>query len=211
MADEKAQEEPEAYAFDSLEEERLRRTGIAVFAALIVHFGLFAGMAIASFGEMTIPPPPEEVVELIKDVQPKAELEAVKVEPPKDALPDFEDNTVLNEDKNSTEAGGVEIEGFKISDHYETDDNAEGHGARGDPNSLGKNLAMEIDNFAGGPSAVSSVHGGGFGHGVNERYGNRGPGGQMNLTVKHGGNRSTQEAVRMALIWLSRHQSPDGR
>lgn len=200
-------------ALTSMEEERLKRIGIAVMTALVAHFALFLGIAVASWS-VEIPPPSEQVVEVLKtpEMEEVRRPDPVVVEPPRDALPGIEDMTVPDEDKSSRDPGGEAFDpNMRIADHYETDDGADGHGARGDPNAKGfqDNTAMEIHGFS--KSGIMTIHGSGTGTGTQERYGHRGPGGQANLTMRHGGNRSTQNAVRMCLIWLQKHQSPDGR
>lgn len=196
-----------------LEEERLQRIGVAVLTALVLHFSLFFAVALSSWS-VTVPPPPEQEIVILKSpvVEEADRPPPEAVEPPRDALPDIVDMTVPDEDKTRFEAGGPVFDpNMDIGDHYETDDGGEGHGAKGDPNADMSNLAMAIDNFANTSGGILAVHGSGLGHGMGERYGQRGPGGQRNLTLKGGGNRSTQEAVRMCLTWLSKHQSPDGR
>lgn len=204
----------EETAFTSIEEERLQRIGIAILVALVMHVGLFLAIAIASWNAPKVKPPPsQEVVALKSKDQEEASREPPPVvEPPKDALPDILDMTVPDEDKSSLEAGGPQFDpNMEVGDHYETDDGGTGHSAKGDPNADMANLAMAIDNFASSSSGILSVHGSGTGHGTGERYGQRGPGGQRNLTIRGGGNRSTQDAVRMCLTWLAVHQSADGR
>ncbi len=100
---------------------------------------------------------------------------------------------------------------MEVSDHYETDDNEDGHGASGDPNQKGEvNTAFQIDSFVKG-AGMRAVRGKGEGTGASERFGHRGPGGRKNLTKIGGGGKQTEDAVRKALEWLQKHQSSDGR
>ncbi len=200
-------------AFTSIEEERLQRIGVAVLTALVLHFGLFFFLALSSWTVEVKPPPFEEIIVLKNEIPSEVNREPPPtVEPPEDAIPDIADLTAPDEDKSKTDAGGPVVDpNFEIADHYETDDAAAGHGAKGDPNADMSNLAAAIDNFGTSSSGIQAVHGSGAGHGTGERYGQRGPGGQRNLTLKYKGSRSTQEAVRMCLKWLAKHQSPDGR
>lgn len=108
------------------------------------------------------------------------------------------------------ERNPVHEKDVEVSDHYETDDGEDGHGASGDPNAKGEiNTAFQIDSFVKG-KGMPTVRGKGTGTGTNERFGQRGPGGRRNLTMAKGGGPRTEDAVKHALEWLKRHQSSDG-
>lgn len=101
----------------------------------------------------------------------------------------------------------------KESDHNESADQEDYHQMKGDS----KEFLSYIKGDAGGirgrqPGKTPGIYdalGVGVGGGGGGRYGGR-FGGRENLVARGGGSTQTEDAVRAALMWLARHQGPDG-
>ncbi len=104
----------------------------------------------------------------------------------------------------------AQMKNVDLSDHTETAGGTENGKASGDPNQRGLvEAAFQIDSFVLG-GGIPTVRGLGHGTGTNERLGSRGPDGRRNLTMIYDPQGATSDAVKHALGWLKRHQSPDG-
>jgi hypothetical protein len=89
---------------------------------------------------------------------------------------------------------------YEISDHNETDDDADAHEAFGNPD-----LFSDSPFQHRGANAVIGVGGNAGG-----QFGNGRLGGQARLRTAYGGS-GTEEHLARGLDWLARHQSPDGQ
>jgi hypothetical protein len=101
----------------------------------------------------------------------------------------------------------------KESDHNESADSEDYHQMKGDSKDFLSYVKGDAGGFRGRqntktPGVVDSM-GVGAGGGGGGRYGGR-FGGRENLVAKGGGGSGTEDAVKAALRWLARHQSPDG-
>jgi|SRR5882672_9279844 len=101
----------------------------------------------------------------------------------------------------------------KESDHNESADGEDYRQMKGESKSFLSYTPGEAGGFrgrqAGKIAGVNDAVGVGGGGGASGRYGAR-FGGRENLVAKGGGGSGTEDAVRAAMRWLSRHQSPDG-
>src|SRR5579862_9495430 len=101
----------------------------------------------------------------------------------------------------------------KESDHNESADNEDYHQMKGESKNFLAYTPGEAGGFRGrqvGKTAgMNDAMGVGSGGGASGRYGAR-FGGRDNLVARGGGGQGTEDAVRAALRWLARHQSPDG-
>jgi len=101
----------------------------------------------------------------------------------------------------------------KSSDHNESADNEDYRQMKGESKSFLSYAPGDSSGFRGrladrNAGVVDSM-GVGSGGGGSGRYGAR-FGGRENLVARGGGGAGTEDAVRAALRWLARHQSPDG-
>lgn len=100
----------------------------------------------------------------------------------------------------------------KPADHNESADGEDYHQMKGDSKDFLSYLPGEAGGVrgrqTGRTAGVSDSMGVGAGGGGAGRYGAR-FGGRENLVARGGGS-GTEDAVRSALRWLARHQSPDG-
>ena len=164
---------------------------------------------------LTLPPAAEERIvmtlpTLVPPLQPEPAPEpeqAPKLSP--DAVRDTEDKPEIKGEPREIPNLHVEPD-IPIGNHRETDDGRDGHGSDGENNtSVTPDFAFQMDTFVarrGMPSVVGRERG--TGH--EGRLGRPGPGGHTNLALPLGGSQATEDAVRHALDWLKRHQSPDG-
>ncbi len=180
----------------------------------MVHFVLFL-MIFLFAPSLEIREVPSEKVNFVPHIPVKPVEPVAPPEPPKPpdlstpAIRDIEDREKVDMPETNVRTL-VNEKDMEVSDHYETDDNEDGHGASGDPNQRGVvDTAFQIDSFVKG-KGMPTVRGKGTGTGVNERFGQRGPGGRRNLTMAKGGGPRTEDAVKHALEWLRRHQDSDG-
>lgn len=114
-------------------------------------------------------------------------------EPP----PTVEDTKPIEESERVVE--DPVLKDAKVSDHNETDNDADSDGSLGDPRFIS-------DAPFDGPGTNGTI---GIGGGAGGSFGNR-KGGRRNLKAGGGGKKS-QSAVDLALEWLKNHQSSDGR
>ncbi len=99
--------------------------------------------------------------------------------------------------------------------HFESDDNADGHDIRGDSETFRSFRPGESGSLLGttGKNKGSTdTLGVGTGAGGSGKFGKRGKGGKENIIpdLRKGPPRGTQDALLAALTWLKRHQSADG-
>jgi hypothetical protein len=101
----------------------------------------------------------------------------------------------------------------KESDHNESADNEDYHQMKGDSKDFLSYIKGETGGFRGRqPGKTPGVYdtmGVVVGGGGGGRFGGR-FGGHESLIARGGGTRETERAVRQALLWLARHQGPDG-
>ena len=101
----------------------------------------------------------------------------------------------------------------KLGDHNESADQEDYRQMKGESKSFLSYAPGDSGGFRGrladrNAGAVDAMGVGGGGGGAG-RYGAR-FGGRENLVARGGGGAGTEDAVRSALRWLARHQSPDG-
>jgi len=134
--------------------------------------------------------------EIPTNVRPTRRVRPFEIERPRDIDP----NKKILDIKKPT-ADPVFNRQAEESERNETDDDEPWHLAKGD------SLDLVSDKPFKGKGTYDTIGGGGGGGG---RYGQR-LGGDRNLATKRGGgDEKTEDAVLNALIWLARHQNPDG-
>jgi hypothetical protein len=135
-----------------------------------------------------------------------------EIERPRDV---FERKGIPKDDVTSspTDEPAIFFPEAKESDHNESADGEDYKQMKGES----KNFLSYTPGEAGGirgrqpgkAAGISDSMGVGAGGGGGGRYGAR-FGGRENLVARGGGGSGTEDAVRAALKWLARHQSPDG-
>ncbi len=144
------------------------------------------------------------------EVRIAARAEIVEIERPRDL---FERKGAPSDDPSSPlDEPAVFFPEARLSDHHESADTEDYRAMKGDSKNFFSYAPGETGGFrgrqAGQASGVSDSLGVGSGGGNSGRYGAR-FGGRENLVARGGGG-GTEDAVRAALRWLARHQSPDG-
>src|SRR5579862_5259804 len=135
-----------------------------------------------------------------------------EIERPRDV---FERKGLPKDDASAapTEEPAIFFPDAKESDHHESADAEDYHQMKGESKNFLSYTSGEAGGFrgrqAGRTAGVNDAMGVGSGGGSSGRYGAR-FGGRENLVAKGGGGQGTEDAVRAALRWLARHQSPDG-
>jgi hypothetical protein len=151
----------------------------------------------------------EGTVEVL--IGPRSNSEIAQIERPRDV---FERKGIPKDDPSpsATDEAAIFFPEARLSDHNESADEEDYRQMKGDSKDFLSYVAGEAGGFrgrqAGKSPGVYDTMGVGSGGGGGGRYGGR-FGGRENL-VARGGGAGTEDAVRAALRWLARHQSPDG-
>lgn len=179
----------------------------------MVHFAGFLLLFLFAPG-LELPKAADETVlwtpPVVTPPQPEPPPEAVKPPVvPDDAPRDDADRDGPNKTQDATH-NLAQMKDIDLSDNIETAGGKDEGKASGDPNQRGLvEAALDVNSFVLS-RGMPSVRGLRNGTGTNERLGDRGPDGRRNLTMLYDPSSVTSDAVKHALAWLQRHQSPDG-
>jgi hypothetical protein len=159
----------------------------------VLHALLFL---LATLVAVALPPAKVDEVTIISDI---AKEKPPEYDPKKKR--DIFRNPQEVEHENRIDNPVVVHEQTEISDHFETDNDAESHSARGQENAI-----SDIPLGGTGVTGVVGVGGGGMAG----CFGYRDGGGRKKAVKRFGGSPATESAVEAALRWLARHQEKQG-
>lgn len=135
---------------------------------------------------------------------PVEDITIVEEEKPIDIVVEDTPTDQTNDNAATTEAPIIITSDFELSDHNETNNDMDNNTAQGDPD----NTSTFDGDVTGTPTLMGVGNTGGSGGGG--RFGNRIGGGKDNLVAKTGGNKQTEDSVKLGLKWLAEHQEYDG-
>ena len=180
-------DEADDATFGDLVYEQLKN---APWIACSIGVHVVIGILVMLFAESTHEP---EVAKQVVEVKPLEDIPELE----EDVPPEVEETKPIDEQEKVVE--DPVIKDAKVSDHNETDNDMETEESLGDPR-------FNSDAPFQGPGTNGTI---GVGGGAGGAFGGR-RGGHRNLKAG-GGGKKTETAVDLALEWLKRHQSEDGR